>query len=1690
MAEKLIHESKKSLIYFLDTSEWGKPVILKVLNYDYPTPQDIAVFYNEFDLIEGLNLPGIRNAIKKGTYNNQPAIYFEWVDAQPVSEVFKNKTGFRLEFLQAAIDIAQAVGDMHNAHIIHKDINPKNVLINLKKRFAKLIDFGISTKIDLKEHHLGNPARLEGTLAYNSPEQTGRMNRVVDYRSDLYSMGVMFYEMLSGHLPFPTADVMELVHCHLAVSPKLLSEVDPDIPVQLAEIVDLLLAKNAEDRYQSAFGVKSDLEKCLFEYETKGVITAFELRKNDFSGKFQIPQKLFGREKEIEALINAFTRCTKGKLEMLLVSGYSGTGKSAMIHEVHKPITQKRGYFIEGKFDQFQRSVPYYAFLQAFSEFVNFLLTENEEKLSRYREDIQQAVGTEGKVLTEVIPNLEHVIGIQPDVPEIGASEAQNRFNYVFGKFVNAICKPEHPIVLFIDDLQWADSASLSLLKILMSDTDNGYLLFIGAYRDNEVSDAHPFMITLHALKEAHVPVENILIGNLSPEMVNDLIAEAVGTDKENTQELTKLVYGKTQGNAFFVTQFLKSLYEEGLLQFNFEKHQWIWNLKKVEEQNITNNVVTLMAAKIQKLQPASQQVLKLAACIGFGFDLDKLSVIYEKDRVQTKRDLEPALSEGLVIPAGEQIRFSHDRIQQAVYTLIPDSEKNAVHLRIGRLLLENFTDEERDEHLFDIVTQLNHGIGLITEAKEKERLAQFNLQAGTKAKQTYAFSQAIDYLNAGISLLRPDHWQSQYDLAKNLYTQAAESSYLNSDFTGMDRHLAEVIHPDRKLLDQVAAYEIRIQALIAQNQLNDALNVGLDILNKLDVHFPAHPNDLNVISGLIGTKIKLAGKSFEKLEHLPQLKDEMDLARMRLCTEITPPAYWVEPKVLLLAVFKIVRLTVSKGASLQSIYAFGTYGMVMCELGDIPLGKKFGDLTYRLLEDPAARAISCRSRFLVQCFINHWTVPLRDSIPLFLQNYQLGLETGDLDFAALSYYFFCQHAYYAGKNLPELSKEMETAIIALDRLKQSTPNNYLKIHHQAVLHFLEPSDAPHLLAGPVYNAEEMLPVHTTANDRTALYKCHFTQMSLCYFFGKYQEAKEHADIALKLLDAVTAQHIKALFNFYDALICLALYDNAATEEKKKLLSRAKKDQKKLKKFAHHCVQNFGHKHDLVEAELLRVNGDAQNARVYYERSIEGAATYNFTQMKALGYEVAGKLCLSQHADDLAGYYLTAAYNSYGEWGSAAKQLDIEKKYYKYITRDLRPSTTTTHSTSLTNTSHIALLDFSSILKAATTISGEIVLANLLRKLMDIAIENAGAQSGILLLERDGKLFIEARSIVGSNETAIREHQEITGSDLMVESVIKYVKRTGESIVVQDAVKDTRFENDPYVQKNKIKSILALPIINQGKLIGILYLENNLTTGAFTQERIDLLSLLSGQIAVSIDNAILYDQMEQKVRDRTAELETEKKKSDDLLFNILPAETAEELKREGKTKPRKFESVTVMFTDFEDFTKHAEKLTPDELVQEVDECFSAFDEIIDKYGIEKIKTIGDSYMCVGGLSITNNNHTVDAVRAACDIQQWMQKRMEERTKNQQSFFRIRIGLHTGPVVAGVVGIRKFAFDIWGDTVNTASRMESGSEAGKVNISGSTYAFIKDDFKCTYRGKIAAKNKGDVDMYFVEEPISR
>ncbi|MFN8277415.1 MAG: AAA family ATPase [Chitinophagales bacterium] len=1057
------------------------------------------------------------------------------------------------------------------------------------------------------------------------------MNRVVDYRTDLYSLGVTWYEMLAGRLPFQQTDAMELVHAHIALTPVPLCEVNKAVPKTLSDIIGKLMAKNAEDRYQSAQGLKYDLEQCLLSWETSNTIAAFPLAQRDFSGKFQLPQKLYGREREIQTILSAYAHCASGQMEMVTVSGYSGTGKSALVHEVHKPITADKGYFISGKFDQFQRAVPYYAILEAFRELVNIFLTESEQKLKLLRHNIQQALGEEGRVITNVLPNLEHIIGAQPEIPEVGGSEAQARFNYVFRKFVKSVCTADHPVVLFIDDLQWADAASLHLLHVLLTDAELHHMLCIGAYRDNEVHPAHPAMVTLREIQDEGTLVRNIQIGNLQEDDVHHLVSDALLASPDRTLSLTQLVYAKTEGNAFFVTQFLKSVYEEKLLRFDFTVAQWQWDIQKIKEKNITDNVVELMTTKLLRLPEVTRETMKTGACIGNSFLYETLAMLLEQPQEQIRLCLREALREGLMVPQGEdRIRFSHDRIQQAVYALIPANQKSSVHANIGRMLWRQIPENQRQARVFDIVNQLNNAIDQITEAQERLQLAELNLQAGRTAKQNSAFQPALDYYQRGIKLLAAEPWKQQYDLTLALYSEACEAAYLCADFETTDAFFREIVQNGRDILAKVKPYEIRILAFKAQNKLHDAIRTGLEVLEQLGEKFPAKPNLLHVFRDLLKTMFRLRNKSNDYLMNLPVMTDPQKIAAMRIIADITSSVYWGQPALLPLIVFRMVGLTLDYGNTAVSCFAYGSYGVIMCGvLGMMKRGNEYGRLSLQLIDKLNAKEWKAQIYVSPYGLTIHWRNHIRETLRPLQESFQIGLETGLIEFACINTNIYCIHSFLCGKPLVRLEEETDAYSKSYRQFKQETNYNYNEVYHQAMLNFMGKSASPVTLAGTVYDEEKMLRQNTERDDKTGTFFIHFLKTMLGFHFRELQKARYHAVEAEKLLDAVLAKFEVPNLHFYHALTCLALADQTSGSERRALLRKAKSGRGILHKWAKDAPMNFQHKVDLIDAEWQRIHQQYSAARLTYDKAIAGATEQEFIHEAALAYELTGRFYLS-----------------------------------------------------------------------------------------------------------------------------------------------------------------------------------------------------------------------------------------------------------------------------------------------------------------------------------------------------------------------------------------------------------------------------------------------------------------------------
>ncbi|MBE9118528.1 AAA family ATPase [Lusitaniella coriacea LEGE 07157] len=1524
LAEQL-YKGSRTLVYRGTRNTDGKPVIIKILRNEYPTFSELVQFRNQYTIAQNLDLPGIVKPLALKTYRNGYALVMPDEGYASLQNGYRETDGatgkqgdgekkgksamlapdkgisgqFSIaEFLKIGIQLAEILHGLSQNRVIHKDIKPANILIHPETKQVKLIDFSISSLLPKETQEVQNPNVLEGTLAYLSPEQTGRMNRGIDYRSDFYSLGVTFYELLTGKLPFQSDDPMELVHCHIAKTPSSVnthqsSVIREEIPQILSDLVMKLMAKNVEERYQNALGLKSDLEQCLKQWTETGTIEEFELGQRDVRDRFIIPDKLYGREAEVAQLLTSFERVADGNSEIMLVAGYSGVGKTAVINEVHKPIVRQRGYFIKGKFDQFNRNIPFRAFVIAFRDLMGQLLSENDTQLEQWKTKILNALGENAQVIIEVIPELEGIIGEQPLVPELSGTAAQNRFNLLFNKFVRVFATKNHPLVLFLDDLQWADSASLNLLKLLMGDAETEYSLVLGAYRDNEVYPAHPLMLTLDEIKKNEATVNTIILNPLTQSGLNHLIANTLSCPLELAVPLTELVYQKTKGNPFFATQFIKGLHEDGEITFNLNTGYWQCDIAKVRQLSLTDDVVAFIASRLHKLSKRTQEVLKLAACIGNTFDLATLAIISELPQENVATALWKALQEGLVLPVSETYKFFqgsqenqedssqnisvgykflHDRVQQASYSLIPDDEKQATHLSIGQLLKNQTPPDQQEEKIFEIVNQLNMGKELISSPAQRDELAQLNLLATQKAKTATAYQAAWEYCATGIGLLAGNCWETQYKLILDLYVEGLESAYLSANFEKAEKYADIVLKRANSLLDKVKVYEVQIQMGMAKNESLKAIQIALEVLELLGVELPKTPTMKDIQAALQEVGTLCADKSIEDFMNLPEMTDPTKIAALQILSNVIPPSTVSAPALFPLIVAQQVILSVKYGNAPLSAYAYVSYGFLLCAMeGGIEQGYEFGQLALLMLERSNSQELKAKILMIFYSFICCWKNHPKIALQPLLEAHQSGLENGDIEFSGYSTINYGIHSFLIGRHLQDTQKIISNYTDFQYQIKLDSIAIRNRVFQQLVLNLAEDSSNPCLLEGSVYDERKMLSVHQEQEDGTSILLVYFSKLVLCYLFNNLQQSIEHAKNAEPYLDAMRATHFVPIFHFYKSLAHLAIYNQAP--ERQAILECVAENQKKMEYWAHHAPMNFQHKYDLVEAEKHRVLGEKMEAIELYEKAIAGAKANKYLQEEALGNELAAKFYLDWGKDTIAQAYLQEAYYCYARWGAKAKTDHLEANYPQLLAPILQPqpsplnSTATIALTSSSTTS--SALDFTSILKASQTLSGEIELNALLSQLMHIVLENAGADTGALILNHSGTWEIAARCTNGNTQLS---NILLEQADSLPISIINTVKRTQKTVLINQLAKDTRFAGDAYLIQQQPKSLFCTPILNQNQLIGILYLENNLSVDAFMPERIEVLNLLCSQAAISIENARLYRTLEYKVEERTAAL--------------------------------------------------------------------------------------------------------------------------------------------------------------------------------------------------------------------------
>ncbi|MBD2487929.1 AAA family ATPase [Aulosira sp. FACHB-615] len=1499
-----IYQGTKTIVYRAVQIETQRPVVIKLLAQDYPSFSELVQFRNQYTVTKNLPIAGIVQPLSLESVGNSYALVMEDFGSISLGKYLQQQPLSLTETLVIAIQIAEILHHLHQHRVIHKDIKPANILIHPDSKQVQLIDFSIASLLPKETQTIQNPNVLEGTLAYLAPEQTGRMNRGVDYRADFYALGITLYQLLTRQLPFISKDPLELIHCHIAQVPISVNQVNPDVPPMVAAIVAKLMAKNAEDRYQSTIGLKYDLEHCLSQYKETGTIAEFKLGQRDLSDRFIIPEKLYGRETEVQVLLDAFERVAVGTTELMLVAGFSGIGKTAVINEVHKPIVRQRGYFIKGKFDQFNRNIPLGAFMQAFRDLVGQLLSESDAQLQTWKTRILQALGDNAQVIIELIPELEHIIGTQLPAPELSGTAAQNRFNLLFQKFIQVFTQPEHPLVMFVDDLQWADSASLNLIQVLMSESQTGCLLMLGAYRDNEVFAAHPLILTLNGIEKAGVKIHTITLQPLSFNSLNHLIADTLYAPASLVQPLTELVMQKTQGNPFFATQFLKALHQDQLITFDSNAGYWQFNIVQVRDAALTDDVVELMVQQLQKLPETTQEILKLAACIGAQFDLNTLAIVSQQSQTEVAATLWKALQEGLVLPQSDiykfylgenevnqhtpqetlNYRFLHDRVQQAAYSLISDEQKTSTHLHIGQLLLQNSSETVKQEKLFDIVEHLNLGQCLISQPSDREELAQLNLQAGVKARNSTAYPAARTYLQTGITLLESNCWQHQYELTLNLYITFTEVSYLNGDFEGMEQQAALVLQQAQTVLDRVKIYEIQIAANTLQSHVLEAIAVGRTALSLLGIELPEEANDTKIATALQTLSTQLANIPVETLVDLPVTNDSVTQAAMRIMGILFPPMIQGMPSLLPLLSSKMVSLSLQSGNTVSSTIGYAIHGLVMSAfLADAATGYDFGKVALNLLEKYNTPEIKPIVMFLFGSFIQLHKEPLQNSIPTLKTAFDVGMETGNFMYAGFSLAIHSNCRFFSGEELSGFVQDMAHYSLALAQVKQYAAQAYIDLGKQTAENFIEIVTQPHCLTGNSYNETVMLPKHQQDGDGTAIAEVYIYKLLLAYYFGNYQDAIHYEAQAQSYIAALSGTFFVPIFYFYAALTHLTRLPVQSEQDQDEILAMAQTHQTTLAQFAHQAPMNHQHKVDLIEAEKQRVWGENYLAADLYDRAIAGAKANGFIQEEALANELAAKFYLNWEKEKVAAGYMQEAYYCYTHWGAKAKVANLETSYPNLLRPILQqtqastsilstlatisPLTVSSHTSDRKSSSSTNInqsVDFATILKASQGLSSTIQLDELLHQLTQIILQNSGAdRCALMLLSETGEW--QVRAMATPHETQLCA-EPLTNNPYVPIKLIYYVKNTQEVVVI-DNMETSLPVIGEYLRQHQPQSLLCLPLLHQGHLIGILYLNNQLTSGVFTEERILILNFLCTQAAISLENARLYQQLEHSLQD-------------------------------------------------------------------------------------------------------------------------------------------------------------------------------------------------------------------------------
>jgi diguanylate cyclase (GGDEF)-like protein len=1506
-----LHVSARSRVYRALSLRGQVPLIVKILNNDFPSFREVVQFKREHAIAQRCQHPGVVRPLALLQEAGRWVMVQEDIGGQSLDQVLASAGSAAgpaialADFFEIALQLCAALDAVHGHAVIHKDINPSNLVWNGAQRRLQLIDFGIACELGQEIQGLANPSTLEGTLPYMAPEQTGRMNRVVDYRADYYALGATLYELLTGQPPFAGIDAMTLVHCHIARAPDWSLPALANLPGPLLEVVQRLLEKNAEQRYQSLHGLKNDLTLCRALMRSPAPAWSHSLSTGllDHSGKFLIPQTLYGREAEVEVLLSAFARISGGPSEMLLITGYSGIGKSALVNEVHKPIVARRGYFVSGKFDQYRRNVPYASLIQAFGQLILQLLGEPEQQVRAWGAKLRAALGVNLGVIAELIPELWLLVGATEPAASLPPFESENRLHRLFQRFVRVFSAPDHPLVMFLDDLQWADAATLKMIELFMRDPGKRYMLFIGAYRASDVDDGHPLTALRERLQRSNVRLSALTLMPLSAQHVGQLLADTLCMPAADCTPLTYLCHEKTRGNPFFLNQFLQAIHAAGHLRYQFDQGGWRWDMDALESADYTDNVGDLMSEKILRLPPATRQLLQLAAAIGNRFALTTLAVVGEQSFYQTQENLWPALEAGLIHPLdpdykylGEEeietdiaYRFLHDRVQQAAYAVADVRSRQENHLTIGRLLYCHATAHTLDDQLFAIVEQLNAGRAWIEHPDERLRLARLNQRAGVKARSAAAFQAAQRHMGIGLALLPQQAWLDHGELWFDLQLGAAEAAYLCGQFDAAEAIYPLVMMHCDNALQKIRCITIQSRQYQLQGRLQDAIAVLLGGLALLQIAIPHDDAALQaaIPAMFADTERCRAGRTMDDLLGAPAMADPASVCAMQMMQGVFLAAYYCDRQHLVdVMLLSMTRLSLEQGNSDFTSVAYVGYASFFAIDGHgLERSYQFGAMAHDLVNRShhvQPRTLTC---LMFAALINHWTRRLSSSVSIYDEAFDWALESGDFVHVGVLAAFRASDGLILGQYLPDLLQATERDLA----LMRTHGHGQDDLSDCIIAGAVQPIKCLMGLTarGDSYDDERFSEARFLAEyGASSLYRAYFYQGKIrnAYLFDA-ADAEALAGQLDLVLQILRGQAKVPETTFYVALILLRLLRrDPQRADAGALLARCAIFQARFAIWAEQAPDNFGAQHWLLQAEAARQRQDLGLAVRHYGLALDAARASGCVHLQALSNELYGELWLEQGQRRIAEPFLQDAIAHYRQWGADGKAAQLSARHASIVGAGFasgvshRQASGAEPVTSGSAEQANAALDLASILKASHALSNEIGLCNVLRRLIAIVCENSGAQvARLLLLSADG-WRLEAENAGDALAVPRALALDADADPQFPLSLLRYVARTGVEIIEDHIVSSARFAQDPYVQMQQPKSVMCLPIRQAGQISGMLYLENNLARASFTFERVEFLRMLGAQAMISIAHARLHDDLEQRVAERTAQLEDANRK--------------------------------------------------------------------------------------------------------------------------------------------------------------------------------------------------------------------